>query len=349
MTTPTVLVTGGAGFVGSHTCKALAKAGYLPVVYDDLSNGVQAAVRWAPLHVGALEDEVLLVAVVAQHKPVAVVHFAAFIEAGESVREPERFYRNNVGGTLALLRVMREAGVDKLVFSSTAAVYGDPEVTPIPESHPLRPVNPYGRSKLMVEEILADVAAAHGLRYAALRYFNAAGADPDGELGENHQPETHLIPLVLQAAFGKRVDIAVFGTDYDTPDETCIRDYVHVADLASAHVLALRRLIGGGKSLIANLGTGRGFSVREVIDTVGQVIGRPIPVRFAERRPGDPAVLVADATRARQELGWAPAYPDLEAHIRHAAAWMRRAEGRAEVQTQVSQEPALVTAARQTP
>src|SRR3954453_19995771 len=297
MTIPTVLVTGGAGFVGSHTCKALARAGFRPVVYDDLSNGVREAVRWGPLEVGALEDEARLADVIARHKPVAVLHFAAFIEAGESVREPERFYQNNVAGTLALLRATRGAGIDKLVFSSTAAVYGNPEVTPIPESHPLRPVNPYGRSKLMVEQILADVAAARGLRYAALRYFNAAGADPDGELGENHQPETHLIPLVLQAAYGQRPDITVFGTDYDTPDGTCVRDYVHVADLAEAHALALRRLLGGGESLVANLGTGRGFPVREMIDTVGRVPGRPIPVKPAGRRPGDPAVLVADATR----------------------------------------------------
>ncbi|WP_109156789.1 UDP-glucose 4-epimerase GalE, partial [Azospirillum sp. TSH7] len=216
MTRPTALVTGGAGFVGSHTCKALAKAGYLPVVYDDLSNGVEDAVRWGPLELGTLEDEAHLAAVVARHKPVAVAHFAAFIEAGESVREPGRFYRNNVAGTLSLLRVMREADIKRVVFSSTAAVYGNPEWTPISEDHPLRPVNPYGRSKLMVEEILADVAAAHGLFYAALRYFNAAGADPDGDLGENHQPETHLILLVLQAALGQRPYMAVLGTDYCT-------------------------------------------------------------------------------------------------------------------------------------
>lgn len=326
MTRPTVLVTGGAGFVGSHTCKALAKAGYLPVVYDDLSNGVEDAVRWGPLELGTLEDEAHLAAVVARHKPVAVVHFAAFIEAGESVREPGRFYRNNVAGTLSLLRVMREADIKRVVFSSTAAVYGNPERTPIPEDHPLRPVNPYGRSKLMVEEILADVAAAHGLFYAALRYFNAAGADPDGDLGENHQPETHLIPLVLQAAYGRRPDIAVFGTDYDTPDGTCIRDYVHVADLAEAHTLALRRLIGGGESLIANLGTGRGFSVREVIETVAGVTGRQFAVRHAERRAGDPAVLVADARRAQSELGWAPRFASLSEQVRHAAAWMIRDE-----------------------
>lgn len=324
MTMPSVLVTGGAGFVGSHTCKALAAAGYRPVVYDDLSNGVEDAVRWGPLEVGSLHDEAHLASVVARHEPRAVLHFAAFIEAGESVREPDRFYRNNVAGTLALLRVMRNAGIGQIVFSSTAAVYGNPERTPIPEDHPLRPVNPYGRSKLMIEEMLADIAAAQGLRYAALRYFNAAGADQRGELGENHRPETHLIPLVLQAAYGERPDIAVFGTDYDTPDGTCVRDYVHVADLAEAHTLALRRLIDGGGSLAANLGTGRGFSVREVIDAVRRVTGRPIPVRLADRRPGDPAVLVADATRARQELGWVPAFPYLETLIRHAAARMRQ-------------------------
>lgn len=323
-TKPAVLVTGGAGFVGSHTCKALAKAGYLPVVYDDLSNGVEDAVRWGPLEVGALEDEAHLASVVARHKPVAVVHFAAFIEAGESVREPGRFYRNNVAGTLSLLQVMREADIKRVVFSSTAAVYGNPERTPIPESHPLRPVNPYGRSKLMVEEILADVAAAQGLCYAALRYFNAAGADPDGELGENHHPETHLIPLVIQAAFGLRPEIAVFGTDYDTPDGTCIRDYVHVSDLAAAHVLALRRLLNSGENLVANLGTGQGYSVREVINAVQEVIGLPVRVREAGRRPGDPAVLVAKADHARKALGWCPVHSQLRKEVADAAGWLAR-------------------------
>ncbi|MFV3078072.1 UDP-glucose 4-epimerase GalE [Niveispirillum fermenti] len=322
MTKPVILVTGGAGFVGSHTCKALARAGYLPVVYDNLSNGVQEAVRWGPLEIGALEDEVRLAAVIAHYKPVAVVHFAAFIEAGESVREPKRFYRNNVAGTLSLLRAMREANIKRIVFSSTAAVYGAPERTPIPEEHPLRPMNPYGRSKLMVEEILADIAAAYGVSYVALRYFNAAGADPDGELGENHQPETHLIPLVLQAAYGLRSDIAIFGTDYDTPDGTCIRDYVHVTDLASAHTLAVHRLISGGDSLIANLGTGCGFSVREVINTVVSVTGHKIAIRYAERRAGDPAVLVANAGRAHSELGWAPRFASLNEQVLHAANWL---------------------------
>ena len=320
MSAPAVLVTGGAGFVGSHACKALAGAGYRPVVYDNLSNGVAEAVKWGPLEIGDLHDAARLAAVVDRHKPLGVLHFAAFIEAGESVDAPTRFYRNNVAGTLALLGVMRAAAIDKIVFSSTAAVYGEPEVAPIPETHPLRPVNPYGRGKLMVEEILRDVSAADGLGYCALRYFNAAGADPDGELGENHDPETHLIPLVLQAAYGLRPEIAIYGTDYDTPDGTCIRDYVHVSDLAAAHVLALRRLLDGGENLVANLGTGRGYSVREVIDTVEEVTGRAIPVREAGRRPGDPAVLVAEASQARQRLGWQPSYEKLFEQVTHAAA-----------------------------
>ena len=319
MSAPAVLVTGGAGFVGSHACKALARAGYRPVVYDNLSNGVAEAVKWGPLEIGDLHDAARLAAVVDRHKPLGVLHFAAFIEAGESVGAPARFYRNNVAGTLALLGVMRAAAIDKIVFSSTAAVYGEPEVTPIPETHPLRPVNPYGRGKLMVEEILRDVSAADGLGYCALRYFNAAGADPDGELGENHDPETHLIPLVLQAAYGLRPEIAIYGTDYDTPDGTCIRDYVHVSDLAAAHVLALRRLLDGGENLVANLGTGRGYSVREVIDTVEEVTGRAIPVREAGRRPGDPAVLVAEAGQARRSLGWQPSYETLFEQVTHAA------------------------------
>lgn len=322
MSIPTILVTGGAGFVGSHTCKALARAGFLPVTYDILSNGHREAVQWGPLEVGALEDEARLADVLSRYSPVGVLHFAAFIEAGDSVRNPGRFYQNNVAGTLALLRVMQAAGLDKIVFSSTAAVYGEPQTTPIPETHPLQPVNPYGRSKRMVEEILHDLSSAQGLRYCALRYFNAAGADPDGELGENHTPETHLIPLVLQAAYGLRPEIAIFGTDYNTPDGTCIRDYVHVSDLATAHVLALKRLLAGGHPLVANLGTGRGHSVREVITTVQEVVGLPIPVREAGKRPGDPAILVAKPDLAREELGWHPAYPDLRDSVSSAARWI---------------------------
>jgi UDP-glucose-4-epimerase GalE len=319
MSEQAILVTGGAGFVGSHACKALAAAGYRPVVYDNLSNGVREAVKWGPLEVGDLAEEDRLAAVVDRYRPIAVLHFAAFIEAGVSVREPERFYQNNVGGTLALLRVMRRAGIGLIVFSSTAAVYGEPQTVPIPETHVLCPVNPYGRSKLVVEQVLQDVAAAQGLRYCALRYFNAAGADPDGDLREAHDPETHLIPLVLQAVSGQRPDIAIFGTDYATADGTCIRDYVHVSDLADAHVLALRHLLAGGDPLAANLGTGRGFSVREVIAAVEAVVGRPVPQRLAERRAGDPAVLVAGSARAREVLGWRPHHDRLEDIVRHAA------------------------------
>ncbi|GEO80138.1 UDP-glucose 4-epimerase GalE [Pararhodospirillum oryzae] len=318
-----VLVTGGAGFVGSHACKALARAGYGPVVYDSLVGGVAEAVQWGPLEKGCLSERDRLLSVFDRYRPVAVLHFAGFIEAGESVHAPRRFYRNNVALTLALLDVMRASGVDILVFSSSAAVYGMPDAVPIPENHPLHPVSPYGWTKAMVEQMLADAAAAEGLRYAALRYFNASGAHPDGDLAENHAPETHLIPLAIQAAFGARPPLSVFGTDYDTPDGTCIRDYVHVCDLADAHVLALRHLLEGGDSLVVNLGVGRGASVRDVVDTVGAVTGRPVPTMVAPRRPGDPAVLVADPRRAEGLLGWRPRYTVLSDHVAHAVAALR--------------------------
>ncbi|MBP7338873.1 UDP-glucose 4-epimerase GalE [Niveispirillum sp.] len=319
-----VIVTGGAGFIGSHTCKALSRAGFLPVAVDNLSNGRADAVRWGPLETGSLEDAGFLNSVFDRYKPVAVLHFAALIEAGESVKFPGRFYRNNVAGTLALTEAMARAGVDVLILSSTAAVYGDSGGAPIRESNPLSPVNPYGQSKLMAETILGDLAAANGLHFTALRYFNASGADPDGELGENHDPETHLIPLVLRAAFGLRPDIRIFGTDYPTPDGTCIRDYVHVCDLAAAHVLALSRLLDGGGNMALNLGNGQGFSVRDIIRTAMMVTGRPIRVVEQGRRPGDPAILVADASAARDHLGWTPSFPHIRDHIRHAAAWMGR-------------------------
>lgn len=315
---PRILVTGGAGFVGSHACKALARAGYVPVTYDNLSNGVREAVKWGPLEVGHLEDEARLAAVVTQHRPAAVLHFAALIEAGQSVASPERFHHNNVAGTLSLLRVMRGAGIGRIVYSSSAAVYGEPTVLPIPEAHPLRPLNPYGQGKLQVEEMLRDQSAAHGLAYCALRYFNAAGADPEGELRENHDPETHLLPLVLRAAEDGGA-ITAFGTDYGTPDGTCIRDYVHVSDLADAHVLALRRLLEDGGNLIANLGAGCGHSVLEVIDTVGRLLGRPVRVVKGRRRPGDPAALVADISLAYRVLGWRPLRSSLAEQIGSAA------------------------------
>ncbi|MBF0332436.1 MAG: UDP-glucose 4-epimerase GalE [Alphaproteobacteria bacterium] len=324
---PAVLVTGGAGFVGSQTCKALAARGWRPVVYDDLSNGHEWAVQWGPLERGDIRDRARLAEVLARHRPVAVLHFAALIEAGESVKDPARFWEVNVGGSLALLAAMREAGLGELVFSSTAAVYGDPRRLPIPEGHALDPVSPYGRGKLAVERVLADYAAAYGLRWTALRYFNAAGADPDGLLGEAHRPETHLIPLALQAAAGRRAEIAVFGDDWDTPDGTCLRDYVHVVDLAEAHLLALDRLAGGGDSAAFNLGNGEGFSVRQVIDTASRVTGRPVPQRQAPRRPGDPARLIADAALARRELGWRPARPALDDMIADAWAWETRRGG----------------------
>lgn len=318
MSVPPVLVTGGAGFVGSHACKALAAAGYLPVAYDDLSGGDRRAVRWGPLETGDVADRRRLGAVLARYRPLAALHFAASIDAAASVRDPGRFRRENLGGTLSLLRALHAGGVDRLVFSSSAAVYGDPDRVPIPERHPLRPVSPYGESKRLAERLLAEVAAAGGLRWVGLRYFNAAGADPDGELSENHRPETHLIPLALQVAGRRRRHLEVFGTDYDTPDGTCVRDYVHVGDLAAAHVLALRRLLDGGDSLVANLGTGRGASVLEVVDAVRAVTGRPVPVRARGRRPGDPARLVADAGLAGTALGWRPRYPELADMVRHA-------------------------------
>jgi UDP-arabinose 4-epimerase len=322
MVAPKVIVTGGAGFIGSHTCKALAAAGFMPVAVDNLSNGIPSAVRWGPLEKGSLEDAGFLDEVFRRHRPVAVLHFAALIEAGESMKLPGKFYRNNVAGTLALTEAMGRAGITTLIFSSTAAVYGNSEVMPITESHPLLPVNPYGRSKLMAETVLSDLAATSNLRFTALRYFNASGADPDGELGENHEPETHLIPLVLQAAYGLRPSIKIFGTDYPTPDGTCIRDYIHVHDLAQAHLLALRRMLEGGGNAQMNLGTGKGFSVREIIQAAVSVTGRPIQAINEARRPGDPAILVADATMARQTLNWSPRFTDVRQHISHAAAWI---------------------------
>lgn len=322
----TVLVTGGAGYVGSHACKALASAGYRPVVLDDLSRGHAAAVQWGPLEVGSIADRACLDSVLERHRPGAVLHFAAFAYVGESMSEPLAYYRNNVGGTVTLLEAMRDHGVGRLVFSSTCATYGVPRELPIPESHPQEPINPYGRSKLMVERILADVDAAHGLRSIALRYFNAAGADPDGAIGEQHEPETHLVPLVLEAAAGRRECVTIHGTDYDTPDGTCLRDYIHVTDLAEAHVLALRALERGAASTAYNLGNGRGFSVREVIRAVEHVTGCEVPVASGPRRAGDPAALVGSAERAVQELGWSPRHADLEQIVATAWAWMRRSD-----------------------
>lgn len=316
-----VLVTGGAGYIGSHTCKALAQAGYQPIAFDSLEHGHRWAVKWGPLVVGYLHDEKALRETIREYQPVAVIHFAAYAYVGESVTEPEKYYVNNVGGSLALLRAMRAEGVNQLIFSSTCAVYGVPDVGAITEATPLAPINPYGASKAMVERILGDCAAAYGLKFIALRYFNAAGADPEGEIGEAHDPEPHLIPRVLDAAMGLQSAVTIYGDDYATADGTCVRDYIHVRDLARAHVAALQAIQKGGANGIYNLGIGSGASVRQVIDTARQVTGQRIDTVMAPRRSGDPASLIASATRANQELGWQPHFKDLAGIIETAWRW----------------------------
>jgi UDP-arabinose 4-epimerase len=319
-----ILVTGGAGYIGSHVCKALHAAGYNPVTYDNLSSGHDWAVKWGPLERGDILDASRLKEVFASYKPAAVMHFAALIAVGESVENPAKYYRNNVAGSLSLLEVMSEQGVCPFIFSSTAAVYGLPEIVPIAETAKERPINPYGETKLIVERMLRDFIGAYGLNWTALRYFNAAGADPDGEIGEAHDPETHLIPIILEAIQGKRDRVNVFGTDYDTRDGTCVRDYIHVCDLADAHVAALERLRRGGSSGAYNLGNGAGFSVREVIAAAESVTGRAAPVHYGARRPGDPASLIADARRAKEELNWRPRLGSLDDIIGTAWRWHNR-------------------------
>ncbi len=316
-----VLVTGGAGYIGSHTAKLLAAAGHMPVVLDNLERGHRWAVKWGPLEAAELADRDGLRRIFAERAIGAVIHFAAHSIVGESMRDPGLYFRNNVGGTLALLDAMQEAGVRIIVFSSTAAVYGDPVRVPIPEDHPLEPVNAYGETKLMMERALLWYTRVHGFGAACLRYFNAAGADPEGEIGEEHDPESHLIPLAIAAAQGRRGELEVFGTDYATPDGTAIRDYIHVTDLAEAHLAAMNRLASGPEFLVCNLGTGQGSSVREVVDMVGDVTGRPVPVREAPRRAGDPPVLVADASRAMTALGWRPRRSSLRTIVETAARW----------------------------
>jgi len=319
--TETVLVTGGAGYIGSHACKALAQAGYQPVAYDNLVYGHRWAVRWGPLEEGDITDQRRLDQVIARYRPSAIMHFAAYAYVGESVQNPGKYYRNNVAGALCLLETVRDHGIGRFIFSSTCATYGVPTATPIGEDQPQAPINPYGASKLMVERMLQDFGQAHGLRYAALRYFNAAGADPDGEIGEVHDPETHLIPLVILAVLGQRDHVDIYGADYPTADGTCIRDYIHVTDLAVAHVRALDYLILGGASAALNLGTGRGYSVREVIAAVAEVAGRPVPARETARRPGDPPVLVADPRRGMAVLDWRPVHSGLQDIITTAWRW----------------------------
>ena len=317
-----ILVTGGAGYIGSVTVAELVREGHTVTVFDNLSNGHRrAVVQGANLIVGDLADSNRLAETFGKGEFDAVMHFAAFIEAGESMKAPERFFRNNTANTLTLLETMLRAGVHRFVFSSTAALYGDPETTPIPEDAPLHPTNAYGESKLLAEHMLAWMHRIHGLRYASLRYFNAAGAT--GELGEAHNPESHLIPLILQVAAGKRPNISIFGTDYPTPDGTCVRDYIHVLDLAKAHLLALQALEAREK-LIYNLGNGHGFSVRQVIDAARFVTGHAIPVVECPRRAGDPSVLVASSGKIRSEFGWQPQFPDPAEIIRSAWEWYRR-------------------------
>lgn len=316
-----ILVVGGAGYIGSHMVKLLSVAGHRVVTLDNLSNGYRDAVKYGEFVEGDIADDALLDRIFTDAQYDGVMHFASFIQVGESVEKPAMYYRNNVTNTQVLLDAMVRHEIKHFIFSSTAATFGEPEYVPIDEQHPQNPINPYGRSKLMVEQILADYDHAYGLRSVSLRYFNAAGADPEGELGERHLPETHLIPLVLQAASGRRESITVFGSDYDTPDGTCIRDYIHINDLCSAHLLGLEHLVAGGDSRAYNMGNGQGFSIREVIDVAKRVTGRDFRVDAGQRRDGDPARLVADASKLQRELGWKPEYPELETIIRHAWEW----------------------------
>ncbi|MGY3175333.1 UDP-glucose 4-epimerase [Pseudomonas sp. TE12234] len=318
------LVVGGAGYIGSHMVKQLLGAGHELVVADNFSTGHRSALTGGSLVELDIADARALDALFAGHHFDAVFHFASFIQVGESVAEPAKYYQNNLAATLTLLQAMVRAGVKHFVFSSTAAVYGDPLYVPIDEQHPKAAINPYGRSKWMVEQMLEDFDRAYGLKSVCLRYFNAAGADPEGQLGERHEPETHLLPLILQAASGRRPSITVFGRDYDTPDGTCIRDYVHVADLVAAHALAVDYLLEGGASTAFNLGNGQGFSVQQVIDTVRQVTGQDICVSDAPRRAGDPPRLVADPRRAQALLGWQPRFASLEQIVTHAWKWEQK-------------------------
>ena len=317
-----ILVTGGAGYVGSHACKLLAQSGYEPITFDNLSTGHESSVKWGPLIKGDLQQSELLVKTIQQYEPIAVVHFAASSYVGESVGNPFKYYLNNVGGTVSLLNAMTVIGLKSIVFSSTCATYGTPDVKLISEVCPQLPINPYGQSKLMIEKILGDMANKNQINHISLRYFNAAGADKDGEIGERHDPETHLIPLAIRSALGGSI-LKIFGTDFNTPDGTAVRDYIHVEDLGRAHILALERLLGGGSSEYFNLGTGQGTSVRQIIEGLDR-LGIPVKAINAERREGDPAYLVADASKACQSLGWVPHYQSIDALLETALVWHQK-------------------------
>ncbi|WP_353932932.1 UDP-glucose 4-epimerase GalE [Okeanomitos corallinicola TIOX110] len=324
---PTILVTGGAGYIGSHAVLALVQTGYQVVILDNLVYGHRDLVEkvlQVELIEGDIEDRLLLDHIFKTRKIDAVMHFSAYTYVGESVNNPDKYYRNNVLGTLTLLEAMLAASINKFVFSSTCATYGVPKFIPLTEDHPQNPINPYGMTKLMVEQILADFDLAYGLKSVRFRYFNAAGADPNGLLGEDHNPESHLIPLVLQTALGKRESISVFGTDYSTPDGTCIRDYIHVCDLADAHVLGLKYLLQGGNSEVFNLGNGNGFSVKEVIAAAQEVTGINIPVKECNRRPGDSPILIGSSEKAKNTLNWQPKYPGIKEIVAHAWQWHQK-------------------------
>jgi len=314
-----VLVTGGAGYIGSHTCKLLAAAGVEPIVYDSLVAGHREAVRWGPFVHGDVLDTELLSRTLEEFRPDTAIHFAAFAYVGESVEQPAKYYRNNVMGSISLLDACRRHDIKNIIFSSSCATYGAPAEMPITEATAQRPINPYGTSKLMVEQLLRDYSMAYDFRYVALRYFNAAGADPDGELAEHHEPETHLIPRALQAAAGQLDHLAIYGVDHDTPDGTCLRDYVHVCDLALAHLQGVEYLRGGGETLIANLGSGQPTSVREVISAIERITGKRVPVKIAPRRPGDPSALYATSSLAREKLGFRAPLSDIDTIVRTAA------------------------------
>jgi len=316
----TVLVAGGAGYIGSHTCFDLFNKGHEPIVYDNLSNGHSEFVKWGPLEQGDIRDRQRLDAVLEKYKPAAIIHFAALIEVGESVRNPRIFYENNVAGTVALLAAAQAASIDKLVFSSTCATYGIPASVPIDESHPQQPINPYGHTKLMVEQILRDLDRYQSFRSVVLRYFNAAGADPGGEIGERHSPETHAIPLAIETALGKRTAFQVLGNDYDTRDGSCVRDFIHVSDLADAHTRALEHLLNNGESLTLNLGTGRGTTVMEMLEAIRRISGRDFQVGVGQRREGDSPILVANNTLAKRAIGWSPRH-SLDSIVETAWRW----------------------------